>query len=290
MKKRLLSILSVIVLSFSLAACSSNADTKEKAEEKEIVEEKPEETKEEVKEEVKEETKGTIKVATSGSFYPVIFTEDDQLQGFEYDVWEEIGKRIGYDIDWNVVSGMDGMFGSLDAGKVDTISNQVSITPERLEKYNFSDVYAYNEIKLVVRADDEAEEIKDMAGKKVCIEPSSVLSDFVDNYNKDLDKEEQIIPVITEGSIYEELEMGRIDAFPMTVLSFSQVKEKGEYDVKMIGEAMITEENAYPFSKEVDQELVDSVNNAINEMHEDGTLSQISDKWYKRDVTKGALD
>lgn len=277
--KRLLALLLVFVLSLSLVGCQSDKPKEEGQEKNGKVEENKE-----------YDEKIVLKVATSGTFFPVIFTEDDKLQGFEYDVWEEIAKRINAEIKWEIISGMDGMFGNLDNGRIDSIAGQISITPERQKKYRFGEIYAYNEIKLVVRNDDPAENIDDMRGRKVCIEPSSVLSEFVDNYNEGLKEgEEQIIPIVTEGSIYEELELGRIDAFPMTVLSFSQVKEKGDYDVKMIGDAMIVEENAFPFSEDVDDETIGKINKAIKDMHEDGTLSKLSDKWYETDVTKDKL-
>ena len=40
-----------------------------------------------------------ITVAANGSFYPIIYTDDNgELTGFEHDVMEEIGKRSGYEI------------------------------------------------------------------------------------------------------------------------------------------------------------------------------------------------
>lgn len=228
-----------------------------------------------------------LTVGTSGTFYPVIYTDEEgNLTGFEYAVMEEIGKRTGLEIEWQISNDMSAMFGSLDAGKIDTIANQVSVTPEREETYNFSEVYAYNEIRMVVRGDDTATSVDDLQGRKVCIENGSVLQDFFEEYNKDLPDDKKVQTVVTEGSIYEELELGRIDAFPMTVLSFDQVKEKGEYDVKMIGDAIITDSSAFPFAKDFDEATLQKINDAIKEMHEDGTMSKLSEEYYKRDVTK----
>ena len=44
----------------------------------------------------------------------------------------------------------------LHAGKVDTVAQQISVTPAREEKYKFSEIYAYNPYKLSVRADDDS--------------------------------------------------------------------------------------------------------------------------------------
>lgn len=78
-----------------------------------------------------------IKIGTSGGYFPFTFmNEKDELTGFEIDVWNEIGKRIGYKPEF--ASGkFSGLFGMLDLGKIDTISNQISITQQRKEKYLF---------------------------------------------------------------------------------------------------------------------------------------------------------
>ena len=55
-----------------------------------------------------------ITVAANGSFYPIIYTDDNgELTGFEHDVMEEIGKRSGYEIKFEVVGDYSAMFEGL---------------------------------------------------------------------------------------------------------------------------------------------------------------------------------
>ena len=125
-----------------------------------------------------------ITVAANGSFYPIIYTDDNgELTGFEHDVMEEIGKRSGYEIKFEVVGDYSAMFEGLDSGKYDTIAGQVSVTDEREKKYTFSDVYGYNAIKLAVRGDDPATSIEDMQGRKICIEFGTVLEAALNKIN-----------------------------------------------------------------------------------------------------------
>jgi putative S-methylcysteine transport system substrate-binding protein len=81
--------------------------------------------------------KEVIKVGTSGGYFPFTYTENDELKGFDIDVWNEIGKRMGKEIEFKQAK-FSGLFGMLDTGKIDTISNQITITDKRLEKYDFS--------------------------------------------------------------------------------------------------------------------------------------------------------
>lgn len=178
------------------------------------------------------------------------------------------------------------MFGGVDSGKYDTIVGQVSVTDERKKAYQFTDVYAENSIKMCVRGDDPAESVDDLQGRKVCIEFGTVLQDFFDKYNAQHSADEQIECVETAGNIYEELEVGHYDAFPITELSFDSVMEKGEYDFKLIGDPIIIDYQAWPFAKDADPEIIKAINKSIKEMQDDGTLSKLSEKFYGRDVTQ----
>lgn len=228
-----------------------------------------------------------ITVAANGSFYPIIYTDDNgDLTGFEHDVMEEIGKRSGYEIKFEVVGDYSAMFEGLDSGKYDTIAGQVSVTDEREEKYTFSDVYGYNAIKLAVRGDDPATSIEDMQGRKICIEFGTVLEAALNKINDTFPDDKKMELVTTEGNIYDELKVGHYDAFPITVLSFDQINEKGEYDFKLIGDPILIDKNAFPFAKDVDPDMINAVNKAIEEMQDDGTMSELSEKYFGRDISK----
>ena len=194
-----------------------------------------------------------ITVAANGSFYPIIYSA---------------------------------MFEGLDSGKYDTIAGQVSVTDEREKKYTFSDVYGYNAIKLAVRGDDPATSIEDMQGRKICIEFGTVLEAALNKINDTFPDDKKMELVTTEGNIYDELKVGHYDAFPITVLSFDQINEKGEYDFKLIGDPILIDKNAFPFAKDVDPDMINAVNKAIEEMQDDGTMSELSEKYFGRDISK----
>ena len=278
MKKKLLSMLMVSALAVTvLAGCGSGSDSSDEADTS---------VQEETTEADGNELETTdITVVGTGSFYPVIYTDDDgNLTGFEHDIIEEIAEREGLNVTWELSDDYGAMFSGLDNGKYDTIAAQISYTEERAETYDFSDKYCANEIKMCVRADDEAETVDDLQGRKVCVEYGTVIGDFFEKYNKEHGEDEQIELTTTEGNIYDELQVGHYDAFPITVLSFDAVKEKGEYDFKLIGDPIIIDYQAFPFSKDADPALVAAFNRAIQAMKDDGTLLELSQKYYGRDM------
>ena len=276
MKKKAISMLLAAAMLFSLAACGAKSDSDTK------------ETKKETTADAKDESSDKeITVVATGSFYPISYTDDDgNLTGFEVEALKEVCKRADIAVNWELSDDYSAMFGGVDSGKYDTIVGQVSVTDERKKAYQFTDVYAENSIKMCVRGDDPAESVDDLQGRKVCIEFGTVLQDFFDKYNAEHSADEQIECVETAGNIYEELEVGHYDAFPITELSFDSVMEKGEYDFKLIGDPIIIDYQAWPFAKDADPEIIKAINKSIKEMQDDGTLSKLSEKFYGRDVTQ----
>lgn len=268
MKKKIISALLCVAMCATFVGCSSKEGNTEKTEGS------------------KSEEK-VLTVATDGGFYPVIYTDDNgNLTGFEYDILEEVGKRSGYKTKYEIVGDMSVMFEGIESGKYDTMAGQVSITDEREQKYTFSDVYGYNAIKMAVRGDDPAKSVEDLQGRKVCIAFGTVLEDVFNKLNATYPEDKQIELVETEGNIYDELKVGHYDAFPITVLSFDKINEKGDYDFKLIGDPVLVDKNGFPFAKNPDKEKLEAVNKAIKEMKEDGTLSKLSEKYFGRDITK----
>lgn len=236
----------------------------------------------------KTEDKAPLRVATNPTFKPASYKDDNgELTGFEPALMEEIGKRIGRDIEWLEIEGMDNLFGNLDAGKVDTIAFQVSINEQRKENYTFSHVYGHNKIYLATRDDFKYDTLDDLQGKRVSLSPTHSMYPILQEYNADLpDNKKIIIQPAESASLYDDLELGRTDAFPLTEVAYEAAMEQKPWKIKLSGPALVIEENAYPFAKDADTELLDEVNRAIDDMLEDGTLKDISMEYYKVDVTK----
>lgn len=76
--------------------------------------------------------------------------KQDVLQGFEVDVMNAVGETAGLDIAFETMS-FSGLIGALDAGRIDTIANQITITPERVARFAFSRPYVIGGAQVVVR-------------------------------------------------------------------------------------------------------------------------------------------
>ncbi|MDO5370646.1 amino acid ABC transporter substrate-binding protein [Paracoccus sp. (in: a-proteobacteria)] len=229
----------------------------------------------------------TIRVGMSGGYFPFTFTQGGQLQGFEVDVMNEVGKRTGDQVEF-VTMGFAGLIGAMESGRIDTIANQITITPEREERFLFSRPYVYDGAQVVTqRGNDEVTGIDSLAGKTVAV-------DLGTNYEQILREHpeaDQITIRTYEGNVAQETALGRVDAFVMDRVSSAQLIKESGLPLQLAGPPFSEIRNALPFrNDEAGRAMRDRVDAALEVMGEDGTLSAISEKWLDIDVTKPAAE
>ncbi|EGR0623637.1 TPA: amino acid ABC transporter substrate-binding protein [Vibrio parahaemolyticus] len=224
-----------------------------------------------------------VKVGMSGRYFPFTFVKQDKLQGFEVDMWDEIGKRNDYKIEY-VTSNFSGLFGLLETGRIDTISNQITMTDERKAKYLFADPYVIDGAQITVRkGNDSIKGVDDLAGKTVAVNLGSNFEQLLRQYDKD----GKINIKTYDTGIEHDVALGRADAFVMDRLSALELIKKTGLPLELAGEPFETIQNAWPFvNNEKGQKLQAEVNKALAEMRADGTVEKISVKWFGADITK----
>jgi putative amino-acid transport system substrate-binding protein len=225
----------------------------------------------------------TLRVGMSGGYFPFTFVEQDELKGFEVDVMNAVGEITGDDIEF-VTASFSGLAGMLESGRIDTIANQITITPEREAKYVFTEPYVYDGAQVVVKAgNDTIEGVEDLSGKSVAVNLGS-------NYEQLLREQpnaDEIDIRTYESNIEQDVALGRVEAFVMDRVSATQViKEKG-LPLELAGQPFSTIQNALPFrDDEAGRAQRDRVDDALAELRESGELRKISEKWFDTDITQ----
>ena len=229
-----------------------------------------------------------IKVATSGDYlgFTVYDETTKEWSGFEIDMWNEIASRIGYEVEF-VQEDVATAFGALEIGKVDTVAKQISITPARQEKYDFTQPYFFSPYSLMVRGDNtEITTWADMEGKTIGLADGSAMNEYV----AALDPDNKVNKTTYESfaSIPQEVVLGRVDAMPYAYLLIPYLLESNpEWDLKAVDteNPIYVEVNGYPFARtDRGAELLELVDNALTEIIEDGTHKELSEKWFDYDV------
>ncbi len=105
-------------------------------------------------------------------------------------------------------------------------------------------------------------------------------------YIEENDLEGQIEVVASEAEPFMEIELGRADATFGSIILFDHKCEKGDYNLKFVGDCVGVEEHVFPFRLDADQEFLDEFNRHIRDMKEDGFLSELYMEYLDLDVSK----
>ncbi|KJZ04490.1 MULTISPECIES: amino acid ABC transporter substrate-binding protein [Halomonas] len=222
----------------------------------------------------------TLKVGMSGGYFPFTFVEQDTLKGFEVDVMEAVAEEMGTEVEF-VTANFSGLFGMLESGRIDTIANQITITEEREQKYLFTSPYVYDGAQVVTKeGNDEVSGVEDLAGKTVAVNLGSNYEQLL----RELPYADEIDIRTYESNIEQDTALGRVDAFVMDRVSATQVIKEKPLPLALAGKPFSEIRNALPFRQD-DQELRDEVDQALDTLREDGTLSEISERWFDADIT-----
>ncbi len=157
----------------------------------------------------------------------------------------------------------------LNSGRIDLIWNGYTITDERKEKVLFTKPYLKNSQVVVTLADSEIAKLDDLSGKNIGIQS---LSSAVDALNANPIKEKigSLTEYDTNVLALTDLKAGRLEAVVIdeVVINYFMTQEEGTF--KLLEESLAPEEYAVGVKKG-NEELLETLQAALDEMNEDGT-------------------
>ena len=241
------------------------------------------ETSGEAAQEEAESTGGTLIVGFDQEFPPMGFmAEDGSYVGFDLDLAQEAASRLGLEYQAQPIA-WDSKDMELESGNIDCIWNGFTITG-REDDYEWTEPYMDNAQVFVVNGDSGIETLADLAGKVVeCQADSSALAAL----NEDAELTATFAQLLTTAdynSALMDLEQGAVDAVAMDVVVARYQIQQRDANFVVLDETMSSEAYAVGFKKG-NTELRDQVQGALEEMAADGTMAEISEKWFGEDLT-----
>jgi cystine transport system substrate-binding protein len=226
---------------------------------------------------------GTLTVATEGTYRPFSFHGDNgtgDLTGYDVEIIQAVGDKLGLKVEFQETQ-WDAIFAGLDAGRFDVIANQVTINDEREKSYLFSTPYTVSPGVIVVNEDDDSiSSFADLKGK-------TSAQSLTSNWN-DLAVESGATVEAVEGwsQAVALLRQARVDATITDKLTYlDSATTDGPTGLKIAAETDDAGKQAFAFTKDK-KALVDAVDGALDELRADGTLAEISKKYFGEDVSE----
>ncbi len=228
--------------------------------------------------------RGELIIGTEGTWAPWTYhDETDTLVGFDIEVAQAVCEKLGVKATF-VEGEWDSLLMGLESGMYDTMANGVNVTPDRSEKFDFSSAYAYSRTAIMVRADDDRiHSFEDLEGMTTANTISSTYAAVAERYGA------KVTGVDDLNQTIELLLQGRIDATlndEVTYLDY--ITQHPDANIKVAAYSEEADVIAMPLRKgDETAALRAELDKALEELREDGTLSELSIKYFGVDLTRG---
>ncbi|HWT51314.1 MAG TPA: cystine ABC transporter substrate-binding protein [Caulobacter sp.] len=223
---------------------------------------------------------GTLRIGLEGTYPPFNFQDKDgQLAGFEVDFAKALAAQLGVKAEFHPAP-FAGLLGALESGRVDVVINQITITPDRQAKYDFSEPYTVSGIQIIKLKDRPGlEKPEDLAGKKVGVGLGT-------NYEQWIRANVPKADVRTyddDPTKYQDLRAGRIDVvLNDRLVATDFVKTSPEFVAS--GAPFAAQGSGVAMKKDPGLKVV--IDEAISALRANGKLAAISQRWFGMDVTR----
>jgi polar amino acid transport system substrate-binding protein len=241
---------------------------------------------------------GKLVVSTDPDYPPQSFTDEaGALVGFDVDVAKEVARRLGVEIefvtpDWDMITA--GHWG----GRWDVSIGSMTPTEARAELLWFTDPYYFTPASFAVHTDNTTiQTVDDLAGKTVGLGVATTYEDYLNGTLSimggevayDAPPNIKIRPYLTDADAFEDMKLGdgaRMDAVMSAQPTIQGAIDDG-YPLKYVGMPAFYEPLVFALDKAggSPDKMLPMLNEIIAAMHDDGTLTEFSLKWYGIDIT-----
>ena len=219
--------------------------------------------------------RGTVLVSTDANYAPQssIDQSSGELVGFDIDVANAMAEKLGLTVEFKTVQ-WETVIPGLQTGKWDVSIGSMTITPEREKTVDFTVPYYYTSGQVFVKkGGPQITSAADLDGKKVGVGAATTYYEYLKKNTKAIVK-----TYPTDADAFPDLRNGNLD-FAMTAGPTGQqaILEGQPFDFS--GAPLYYEDLAFAINQGEGDWLA-LLDYAVEEMHTDGTLTELSKKWY----------
>ncbi len=239
--------------------------------------------------------KGVLTVSTDAAYPPQskYLPKEDKYVGFDIDVATEIAKRLGVDVAWTTPS-FDVITAGGWNGRWDMSVGSMTPTNDRQKVLDFTQPYYFTPAVVVVHKDNTTvkDPATDLDGATIGVCSGCTYEQFLEKtldikgFTFDFTIDDAVVKGYdTDTTALQDLALGdgtRLDAVITSSTTAQGYADEGN-PVKVVGDPVFYE----PLSAAIDKSskldpasLAEAADTIVGEMHRDGTLTELSKKWY----------
>jgi polar amino acid transport system substrate-binding protein len=215
-----------------------------------------------------------------------------EMVGFDVDVAKEIADRLGVEVcyatpDWDVITA--GSWGD----RWDVSVGSMTVTKDRQKVLDFVTPYYYAPAQFAAKADAGITTWGDLDGQTICMAVATTYVDWINGVDLGLPAESMyadppadftLVELPTDQECAQSIAAGR-EEFVVYLTSNTVVDSNmaGGLDVVKVGTPVFSENMAPAIDKSSSLDtasFIAAVDEAVQAMHADGTLTEISTHWF----------
>jgi polar amino acid transport system substrate-binding protein len=208
--------------------------------------------------------------------------EDGSFEGFEVDLVNEIGKRIGAEMHIQDYD-FQALFAATSSGRIDLAISTITITGERLQSQSFTQGYYDSDMALASAVDSGITSLADMKGKPIGALATSTGETWIKE-NTEKYGFGELKTYNRQQDLLLDAQAGRVAGLISDIagLQYSFIQMPAMHVVERI-----KMDDRYGIMMQKGSPNLQRVNDAISAMKQDGTLAAIHKKWLGVDPDAG---
>lgn len=233
--------------------------------------------------------KETLVLGCDDEFPPMGFVDEDgNLTGFDIElaglVCEKLGVKLeATPIDWSTKEAQ------LEGGSIDVIWNGYTITQVRNKKVEYTKPYLNNAVVIAVKADSDIQTLDDLKDKVIASQTDSSGLNAINKNEFLMENVKEIREFNTFMEAMLDLQSVRVDAVAIdkVVANYMMKQSPGVY--RLLDETLGDELYGIGCRKDA-VALREAIDNALDELYEDGSIETLSNKYFGTNVVIRDID
>jgi polar amino acid transport system substrate-binding protein len=225
---------------------------------------------------------GKLTIGTDKPAFPPYFVDDDPTngKGFESAVAYAIAENLGFaenEVEWTVVP-----FNSSYAPgpkDFDFDINQISITPQRERRVDFSEPYYTAPQAVVAPKDSPVANADSLAALQEAVIGVQIGTTSLEAVSASIKPSKQPKVFNDSNDVVTALKQGQVDAVVIDLPTAFYLTAAQVPSAKIVGQFEAPGGDAWGALLQKDSELTGCVSKAIQELESEGTLGELEDRW-----------
>lgn len=209
-------------------------------------------------------------LVTEAGFAPYEYYQDGEIVGVDIDIAKYLADSLGLELEVKDVA-FDSIINEVKTGKADIGAAGISYSEERAKQVDFTINYATSKQVVIVKNDSTITNIQDLnniKNLKVAVQLGTVADTYItDNYKSaTITRQKKVLAAI------QDLKTNKVDCVVLDELPAKEMLK--EYDDLKILSDPLFEDNYGMVVKKGNEELLNSVNQALEKLKNEGKIDE----------------